>query len=59
MAGKFFSHMCCFFVVIVAFLQYTLFHLLSASFVVLVDLWISLYYYIWRHFCLENYIVSA
>jgi len=40
-------------------LRYTLFHLLSASFVVLVVSSMPFYYYIWRHFCLENYTVNA
>ena len=40
-------------------LRYSLFHLLSASFVVLLVFRMPFYYYIWRHFCLENYTTNA
>ena len=40
-------------------LYYGIFHLLSASFVVLVAIGITFYYYVWRHFCLEKRTIGA
>ena len=59
LAGKFFLHTISLRVVIGSFLMYTLFHLLSASFVVLVVFCIPLFYYIWRHFSLCDYMANA
>jgi uncharacterized membrane protein len=58
-AGEFFLYRTYFCLALIGFLRYPIFHLLSASFVVLVVFWTTFYYYVWRHFCLEKRVIGA
>jgi len=58
-AGEFLVYLANFCLAVSRFLRYRIFHVLSASFVVLVVFWTTFYYYVWRHFCLEKRTIGA
>jgi hypothetical protein len=58
-AGEFLLYLSYFWLAASRFLRYRIFHLLSASFVVLLAISITFYYYVWRHFALEKHVIGA